>query len=253
MSEPKKHISRLKITIAYDGGAYKGWQSQKNGDTVQDRIETAFQKLTGREIRAHGSGRTDTGVHALGQVAHAQVDTDRFEPWQWRDGLNAHMPPDIRVIRARAVPETFHARYSAKGKIYRYDIWNHRILHPMQLGRVWHVKQPLNLDLLEKNAQLFVGEHDFGAFAANRGYPEKTTVRTIYSVTLTSRGPRVRLTFHGNGFMYHMVRLITGQLVRSVMANADPEEIPRKLRRGAAEKAQHACPAQGLYLVRVIY
>jgi tRNA pseudouridine38-40 synthase len=246
-------VGRLKMTVAYDGRPFRGWQSESGGNGVQDHMQRALEVLCRRPVDVQGSGRTDAGVHALAQVAHADVDSRRFPLGQWREAINAHLPPEIRVIRCTRVPKTFHARYSAVGKIYRYQIWNDRVFPPLEIGRCWHVHKPLDAARLEEHAQLLVGTHDFAAFAANRGFKEKSTVRTIEEVKMRVRGKRIALEFRGNGFLYHQVRLMAGGLVRANLPEARPDDIPWRLATGAPAKCQHAAPASGLYLVRVLY
>ena len=246
-----KHIQRLKMTIAYNGQAYQGWQSQTHGNTVQDRLESALEEILQRAVPAHGAGRTDAGVHALRQCAHADVNTDRLLPWQWRNAINAHLPPDIRILHCSATSEAFHARFSATGKHYRYNIWNATVLHPLQNGRAWHLPKKIDIETLCTNAAQFIGEHDFAAFAANRGKPGENTVRTIYSVSVKKRGSLMTLSFTGNGFLYHMVRLMVGTLVRSAHERSAPDYIHKLL--NSEGKTPFCAPACGLYLVRVLY
>ena len=252
-ADVSSHAGRLKFVVAYDGGPFQGWQSQVHRDTVQDRLEDAFSALCGGlRIVVHGSGRTDAGVHARGQVAHADVpDRRRHRPDQWRQALNAHLPPKIRVRRVRFVSTDFHARYSARGKIYRYRIWNGAVLSPFQVGRVWHFPSPLKMAVLQNAASRLIGTHDFASFAANRGHAPESTVRTIYRVDLKQSGELVTLEYEGSGFLYKMVRLLTGSIVRCAQGRASLEWIDRLLAR--REKNSFAAPAEGLCLQRVLY
>jgi tRNA pseudouridine38-40 synthase len=255
---------RLKLIVAYDGGPFRGWQSQSGGNTVQDFLESAFAKICGGEgTRVHGAGRTDAGVHALAQCAHA--DVARRAPIDWVAALNAHLPREFRVLRCARAAADFHARYSAKGKIYTYRIWNAPVLTPFELGRAWHLPgAPLDIGALKNAAAHFVGTHDFAAFAANRGKPEPDTVRTISVLNvrrkaLAPAGQLVTLVFEGDGFLYKMVRLITGALVRVAQGRAEPQWIASMLEGaaicegGRAAKSSFVAPAEGLYLTRVIY
>lgn len=251
--EAPVYVDRLKMTIAYDGRPFRGWQSEVNGNGIQDHLQRSLEIICRRPVDVQGSGRTDAGVHALGQVAHVDVRSKRFPLGQWREAINAHLPPEIRVIRCTRAPKDFHARYSAKEKIYRYVIWNDRVFPPLEIGRSFHVHKVINLEKLRADAQLLVGTHDFGAFAANRGFKEKSTIRTIHEVKVNVRGKRIALSFRGNGFFYHQVRLMAGQLVRANLPEAPPDDIAQRLAIGAPAKCQHAAPACGLYLVRVIY
>lgn len=245
---------RLRMTVAYDGRPFHGWQSQANGNTVQDRLERALSILSqGRRITVHGSGRTDAGVHAHGQVAHADVDANpSHSPARWCAAINAHLPAEIRVRAARFVSERFHARFSATGKIYRYRIWNAAVLDPFEHGRGWHVAGELDLDILRQTATSLVGTHDFAAFAANRGHRGESTVRTVHQISLRQRASLLTLEFEGSGFLYKMVRLMTGSLVRCAQGRASPDWIAALLA-GKVGKTNFAAPAEGLYLLRVLY
>jgi tRNA pseudouridine38-40 synthase len=243
---------RLKLIIAYDGAPFAGWQSQSHRNTVQDHLERAFERVMGGGERVHGAGRTDAGVHALAQCAHVNVlkslPTDR-----WVKALNALLPSAIRVLRCRYVSQDFHARLSAKGKIYRYRIWTAPILSPFEHRRAWHVVQPIDLKVLKSAAKHFVGTHDFAAFAANRGNPEPSTIRTISSVRVRQKGPCIMIEFDGDGFLYKMVRLMMGALVKCALGKMRTEEITSRLQSRKIGSARFAAPAEGLYLVRVRY
>lgn len=243
---------RLKLIIAYDGASFAGWQSQSHGNTIQDHLERAFERVTGAPVRVHGAGRTDAGVHALAQCAHVDVDK-ALAPARWTEGLNALLPPEVRVLRCHYASITFHARYSAKGKIYRYRILNSPVLPPFEYRRAWHIARPLDLTALRKAARHFAGTHDFAAFAANRGKTEETTVRTIRSVRVSLRGPLITIEFDGDGFLYKMVRLLVGALVEGALGKMRTEEITARLNSGKTNSARFVAPAEGLFLVRVRY
>ncbi len=248
-------LQRLKLLIAYDGRIFNGWQSQSGGGAIQDHIETAAEKITGSAVRIHGSGRTDAGVHALGQVAHFDVALPTHSPERWQIALNANLPPEIRVLRVTRVrggKDGFHARFSASQKNYIYRIWNDRFLHPMEIGRAWLVPHELDLAALRKGAAALIGRHDFAGFAANRGTPEKDTVRTVRSIRVRKRGPLITLNFAGDGFLYKMVRLLTGSLVRVAQGRGDADWL-RAILAGEAQKTQFAAPAEGLFLAKVFY
>ncbi len=220
------------MNIAYDGAPFAGWQSQSHRNTVQDHLERAFERILGKPARLHGAGRTDAGVHALAQCAHIDLPNDRLSAARWTDALNALLPPTIRVLRCQYVSNDFHARLSAKGKIYRYRIWLAPVLPPFK-----H----------------FVGTHNFAGFAANRGEQEKSTVRTIYSVRVRQKGPCLTIEFNGDGFLYKMVRLIVGSLVKCALGKTRIEDIAARLDSGQVGPARFAAPAEGLFLVRVRY
>lgn len=242
---------KLKLTIAYDGSSFKGWQSQPFGNTVQDVLEGTFRRITGGRVVVHGSGRTDTGVHALAQVAHVIVP-ERFPPAEWMRILNFNLPPTIRIMGCRAAPPDFHARFSARGKVYRYVIQNKTVVFPHETNRVWMVPEKLDRDLLRSTAALFVGTHDFCGFGSNRKAPGRT-VRTISRIQVTERGALIQLTFHGEGFLYRMVRLLTGAIVRVARGQDELAAVARRLHQPGSPEWEQAAPARGLFLVRVVY
>lgn len=247
--------ARLKLVLAYDGAAFAGWQSQKNGRAVQDVLEGALAKIVGQKVRVNGAGRTDAGVHALGQVAHVDLPRRSLAPERWPAALNGALPPTLRVLRAAYVSAKFHARYSARAKTYRYRIWNAAILPPLEVGRAWHVPRPLDFETMRREARAFIGRHDFASFAANRGGPKPETWRTIHLVRMSRRGARIAIEVTGDGFLYRMVRLMAGALVRAGTAQSAAGEIARRLRapEGTLPGARYVAPAEGLRLVRVRY
>jgi tRNA pseudouridine38-40 synthase len=244
---------RLKLIVAYDGAAFAGWQSQSHRNTVQDYLERVLRKISGSHVRVHGAGRTDTGVHALAQCAHVDVPRHRLPPERWTTALNALLPQTIRVLRCRFVPANFHARFSAKGKIYRYRIWSAPVLPPLEFQRGWHVPRKLDFDILKAAGGRFVGTHDFAAFAANRGHPEKNTIRKIRSVRVRQKGPCISLEFDGDGFLYKMARLMVGSMTRCALGDSTLDELSASLSSGEPVGARLVAPAEGLYLVRVRY
>jgi tRNA pseudouridine38-40 synthase len=244
---------RLKFIVAYDGAPFAGWQSQKHRNTVQDNLERAFHRIIGVPVRVHGAGRTDAGVHALAQCAHADVPSDRLSPARWIIALNALLPLAIRVLRCQFVSATFHARFSAKGKIYQYRIWAAPILAPLEFQRAWHVPKKLDFDVLKAGAGEFVGTHNFAGFAANRGHPEKDTMRTIHSVRVSRKGSRVTVEIDGKGFLYKMARLMVGELIRCATGDSTLVELRRRLAAGRTPGPRLVAPAAGLYLARVRY
>lgn len=245
--------ARLKLTVAYDGAGFAGWQSQAHQNTIQDHLERAFYRVTGKRLRVHGAGRTDAGVHALAQCAHVDLADRRLSAARWIAALNGNLPPAIRVMRCAYVSKTFHARYSAKAKIYRYRIWSARILLPLESERAWHIATPLSLSSMKAAAKTFVGKHDFAAFAASRGKKEESTIRTISSVRVRKNGPCIAIDFEGDGFLYKMVRLITGAIVQCGLGKSDVAEISRRLNSECSNAKRFVAPAAGLFLVRVRY
>lgn len=247
--------ARLKLTVAYDGAPFSGWQSQPNRNGVQDHLEKALGLICSQPIRVHGAGRTDAGVHALAQVAHADVPKDRYTAERWASALNGILPPTLRILRARYVPESFHARFSAKGKVYRYRIWRGDVTPPLEHGRVWQRREPLDCKAMTAAATLFAGRHDFRVFAANRGAPVADTTRTIRSVRLTNSGRLISIEFDGDGFLYKMVRMMVAALVEVGLSNLSPNGIRQRLARDSAAiwPRRMVAPAAGLFLVRVRY
>lgn len=252
MSAPAE-LERLRLTIAYDGRPFRGWQSQATRDGIQDHLEAAFEKLCGYRIVVNGSGRTDAGVHALAQVAHVNVPRRAREPKRWILALNAGLPPEIRVLKVQRVKDTFQARFSAKGKVYLYRIWTGPAMHPLEIGRAWHVPVELDLDLLRQAAARLTGRHDFASFAANRGHVVPDTVRTITAIEVRRRGPLLTLRFRGEGFLYKMVRLLTGSIIRCAQGRAPVQWLDDLLKSKGATKTHFVAPAEGLYLEKVIY
>lgn len=246
-------MPRLKLTVAYHGTAFAGWQSQAHRNAVQDEVERALRKICGAHVRVQGAGRTDAGVHALGQCAHVDLPDSRLSAGNWTTALNATLPPTVRVLRCRFVSPQFHARFSATGKTYRYRIWSAPILPPLELNRVWHVPQPLDVDLLTAAGRMFVGKHDFAAYAANRGKKEECTVRTISALKVRQRAANVAIEISGDGFLYKMVRLMVGAMIRVALDKMGVEEIASGLQTGRANRSRYVAPAHGLYLVKVWY
>lgn len=249
-------MRRLKIKAAYDGRPFNGWQSQPDGNTVQDFIQAAIARIC--KIPAatvHGSGRTDAGVHALGQVAHFDLDPgNSMDTNAWMRALNANLPASIRVLHCAETSPDFHARFSAKGKTYRYEIDTTGVQMPLRSGLAWHLSAPVDVDRLRLAAAYLIGEHDFAPFAANRGDGSGgCTVRTIFSIDILGNDTTLTLTFSGNGFLYKMVRLLTGALLRCALGREEPEWIASLLAHPDGEKSTYCAPADGLYLIEVDY
>ncbi|MDQ2659053.1 MAG: tRNA pseudouridine(38-40) synthase TruA [Verrucomicrobiota bacterium] len=247
--------SRLRFAVAYDGAPFAGWQSQANGNAVQDHLEKAFATIACTTVRVHGAGRTDAGVHALAQIAHVDLPAKNIPAWQWVEALNGALPSTIRVLSCRYVGVKFHARFSATGKVYRYRIWNAPVLPPLEAGRAWQVQAALDFAAIVEEAKMFVGTHDFAGFAANGGQPETNTIRTIDAVRLRRSGRSITIEISGDGFLYKMVRLMVGALVRQGRGQARAGEIVERLQFPARfrTRARLVAPAAGLYLVRVRY
>ena len=211
----------------------------------------AFRKISGEIVRVHGAGRTDAGVHALAQCAHVDV-LKKLLPKQWTRALNSVLPPTIRILRAMQATSTFHARFSAKGKVYRYRIWSGAVLPPFEHGRAWHVPRDLDPGCMRDAAKILVGKHDFGGFAANRRPAERNRVRTMRLIKISRSGAVVTVEFEADGFLYKMARLITGELVDCGSHKSSPKRVAERLSGGVGGR-RIAAPACGLFLVRVRY
>lgn len=254
---------RFALTIAYDGRPFEGWQSQRGGNTVQDQLLGALKQIDPEIQNVHGSGRTDSGVSAAGQVAHFDpADGSSLDAEAWQRALNTKLPKTIRVMASREVSEDFHARFSAIGKTYRYRLWRDRILPPLEHGLAWRVRPTLDLDHLRAALRLLQGEHDFRAFAANRGDGKdadrdcRRNISSIRAEVSPNDSPLLSLHFDGSGFLYKMVRLLVGTAVRHAeQADKLPlTEIERLLTCPEEnEKAPFCAPADGLSLVSVQY
>jgi tRNA pseudouridine38-40 synthase len=207
----------------------------------------------GGKIRVHGAGRTDTGVHALGQCAHLDLPTSKFAPDQLRAALNAVLPPAIRILRCQPVASTFHARFSATGKVYRYRIWNGPVLPPLEFGRAWHVPHSLDPEPLRHALSCFRGRHDFAGFAANRGQQPEETVRTIKTARLSWRGSCLTMEFEGDGFLYKMVRMMVGAIVLCGQGKLTAAAIRQRFEGPLPVGPRLVAPAAGLFLIRVRY
>ena len=243
------------MTIAYDGTAYAGWQVQKTGLGVQQKIEEAFQKLFPSVKRIHGSSRTDTGVHALGMVAHVEIPVKEFrmEMRKLPLALNANLPADIRVMSATRCHADFHARFDAAGKQYRYFVWNQPSMNPLLRLQAWHVPLELNLEAMRRAAPHLVGKHDFKSFAASRNYAMETTVRTLTRCEIQKRGPMITFIIEGDGFLYKMCRGIVGTLVQIGRGKFTSDELKGMLAAKDRREAGMSAPAHGLVLWKVFY
>jgi tRNA pseudouridine38-40 synthase len=246
---------RLKLTIAFDGTNYAGWQVQKSGVAVQEVIEKALKNIFHIELRLHGSSRTDSGVHARGMIAHFDIPRAKFNmvPRKLSLALNAHLPEDIRIMRAARVSSNFHARFNAAGKQYRYFIYNHPAMDPLLRTQAWHMPQPLDVAKMRQAARAFIGKHDFEAFAANRGYKMESTVRTVTRCEIRRSGPLFTVIIEGDGFLYKMCRGIVGTLVQVGQNKFAPTVISEMIAAKDRRAAGMSAPAHGLILWKVFY
>ncbi len=251
MSAPLK----FKLIIAYDGTNYSGWQIQKIGLGVQQKVEEALVKIFPNVKRIHSSSRTDTGVHALGMVAHVEIPKLEFKMAVNKLALaiNAHLPPDIRVMAATRCTGKFHARFDAKGKQYRYFIWNHFAMNPLLRQQAWHVGLQLDLKAMRAAAKFFLGKNDFKSLAGTRSYEMESTVRTLSRCEIRKSGELLTVMIEGDGFLYKMCRGIVGTLVQVGQGKIAASEIPKILASKDRRVAGMTAPAHGLVLWKVFY
>jgi tRNA pseudouridine38-40 synthase len=249
------HPVKIKLVLAYDGTAYEGWQVQKIGTGIQEKVEEALAKLFPAKPRLHSSSRTDTGVHALGMVAHFEIPRPEFKMTLRKLPLaiNAWLPEDIRVLRAARAGREFHARFDAKGKEYRYFVWNHPGMNPLMRHTAWHVPRSLDLKAMRAAAACFVGRHDFQSFAANPGYERASTIRRITRCDIQRKGSLLRFIIEGDGFLYRMCRGMVGTLVQVGLGRFQPAQVQSMLAQRDRRVAGMSAPAHGLVLWRVRY
>jgi tRNA pseudouridine38-40 synthase len=250
-------VNRIKfrLTIAYDGAHYAGWQVQKIGIGVQQKIEEALGRLFPSRPRLHSSSRTDTGVHALGMVAHFEIPQAEFKmpvP-KLALALNAFLPEDIRVLAASRCDAAFHARFDAIGKQYRYLVWNHMAMNPLLRHQAWQVPQALDFARMRSAAKVFLGKHDFKSFAGNRHYQMETTVRTLTRCDIKRQGPLLTFIIEGDGFLYKMCRGIVGTLVQLGRGRFSEADLKHMLAAKDRRAAGMTAPAKGLVLWKVTY
>ena len=238
--------------LQYEGTRYQGWQKQDTtNNTIQGKLEDILTKMTGVPTKIHGSGRTDAGVHATAQVANFSLESAK-EPEKIMEYINQYLPEDIRVVEIEKVSQRFHSRLNAKEKIYTYRIDNGRIPNVFWRKYTYYLDQHLDLRAMREAADYLSGTHDFKAFCSNRRI-KKSTVRTIYSISIEQEDPIIKITFRGNGFLYHMVRLLTGTLLEVGLGMRKASDIPGIIESKERENAGTLVPAQGLFLEKVIY
>ena len=255
----------IKLTVAYDGTDFVGWQRQLNGRSVQEDLETVLERIEGHPVAVTGAGRTDAGVHALGQIASVTLDRGLDETTLVR-ALNGTLPDDVRIIGAAGAADGFDARSCATGKLYRYRIVTGPTVSPFERRHAWHVPQALDCDAMREAGSLLRGEHDFAAFRA-KGGSVRTSVRRIDRLEVLDRqdvedrldrvalgaGRLVTIEVEGNGFLRHMVRAIVGTLVEVGSGRRAPRDVARPVRSLDRADAGPTAPARGLFLVRVTY
>jgi tRNA pseudouridine38-40 synthase len=256
-------LKNIKLTISYDGSDYSGWQRQKDKKTIQGIIEEAIRKITGEtDLKLYGSGRTDAGVHAIGQVANfktrSNIPIDR-----WPLILNNLLPRDIRIKFAKKVDNDFHARYDAKSKVYKYYIMNKLTKSKLFTAKdtflsryCYYVNDSLDIEKMKKTAQYLIGNHDFSALSClnqNKNKLPKDRVRNIKHITIVKRGKLVSFTIEADAFLYKMARIIVGTLIDFSRNKREPEEIREILKNRDNQKSGNVVPANGLYLVKIKY
>lgn len=248
-------MNRFKLIIAYDGTAYEGWQVQKIGTGVQQKIEEALARLFPSRPRVHSSSRTDTGVHALGMVGHFDVPQAEcsMSPRKLALALNAWLPADVRVLQASRAAPRFHARFDAAGKQYRYFVWNHAAMNPLVRRTAWHVPRPLDAAAMRRAALHFRGRHDFQSFAANPGYAKESTIRELWRCEVKKSGALLTFIIEGDGFLYKMCRGIVGTLVQVGLGKFSAEAIKGIMANRDRRLAGMTAPAHGLVLWKVFY
>lgn len=255
-------MRNFKVILQYEGTRYQGWQKQESTEnTIQGKLEALLSKMTGSKVEVQGSGRTDAGVHAVGQVANFHIDTMK-EPSQIMDYMNFYLPGDIAVISIEEMGERFHSRLNAKGKTYMYRVLNTSVPHVFDRNFVYVVEEKLDLEAMRRAASFLEGTHDFKAFTSLKK-SKKSTIRTVDSIKIEESESGIygsggvleelRFTFSGDGFLYHMVRIMMGTLLEVGMHKRRPEEIPDILKCGCRENAGELVPAKGLILMEVRY
>lgn len=245
-------MKRIKCELMYDGSRFSGYQSQPKDRTVQQEVERALWKIHKKTpVKTHASGRTDAGVHAMGQIIH--FDTPIEMPAErWARALNGVLPDDISVKRTEEVPETFHARYSVTGKEYRYRIYRTAYRDPFRTVHAYHYPYPLDVERMKRAAAHLLGEHDFTSFCSTKTDKENK-VRTVTDISFLEQGDDLEIRFAGTGFLYNMVRIMTGTLIKVGNGRLEPDEVAHILAARDRNRAAQTAPAEGLYLWSVHY
>ena len=250
--EPKV---KLKLDVAFEGTRYHGWQAQANAFTVQQCLEKALRNFFPSVRRVHGAGRTDTGVHALGMVAHVEIPPAemRLTVRELPLALNSALPKDIRIMKVCEVDLGFHAQYDCLSKEYRYQIWNHRSANPLLHSTAWHVPGRLDLQSMREAARLLVGKRDFRALSASHSYEIEDTVRELYQCRVKSVESLIVVVMIGDGFLYKMCRVIVGLLLRVGKGKMLPKDVIEVLNERKRNDQVMTAPAHGLVLYKVKY
>ena len=241
----------IKLTVAYDGTDFVGWQRQESGTSIQGLIETALSEIEGTPVTLHGAGRTDAGVHALAQVASARI-ASAIADSQLLRALNAHLPDAVRVTSVATMQDDFHARFSSIAKSYEYRIWNGRTLPPFIRLYAWHISDALDVEEMREGTRAIVGEHDFAAFRGAGGV-NHTTVRTISAADWIADGDALTFEISGTGFLRYMVRSLVGTLVEIGRGARPADDMARLLTSPQRSEVGRTAPPHGLFLVKVDY
>jgi tRNA pseudouridine38-40 synthase len=245
-------MRNLRLLVAYDGSAFAGWQRQEGFASVQQSLEEAVAQVTGEKVTVHGAGRTDAGVHALGQVAHFRSATSLPDE-RILHALNAHLPPSVTVRGVSTAAPDFHARFSARGKRYVYRLVATPLRPPLARELIAWIPYRLDVARMRQGAAYLVGEHDFASFATEPRRPRASTVRRVQHLHLVSRRERVDLFIQGDGFLYNMVRAVAGSLIEVGRGKREPAWIRDVLEAKDRKRGGPTAPPQGLYLLRVLY
>lgn len=245
-------MKNYKIIIQYDGTRYKGWQVQKATEmTIQGKIQDVLTAMTGQEVEVIGSGRTDAGVHAYGQVANFHVP-EHFDAQEILEYLNHYLPMDIAVLSIEEVEERFHARYQAVSKTYMYRIHTSNVPNVFERKYMYTYTEPLDMERMKKAASLMLGTHDFAAFCGNKKM-KKSTVRTVTDITFVQTANEIAISYTGDGFLQNMIRIMTGTLIEVGNGTKEPEDLLRILESKTRENAGYTVPPEGLILKEVVY
>ena len=245
-------MRNFRLLLAYDGSRYRGWQRLGDSDhTIQGKLEQVLSRMVQAPVEVIGSGRTDAGVHAMGQTANFHCETDLSCP-EIMAYLRQYLPEDIGVISVLEADPRFHSRYNAAEKTYRYRIWNSDLPCVFERRYVWQVAEPLHVEAMSRAAEKFLGTHDFLAFCSNKHF-KKSSVRTITDFRVERMGPEIWFTVTGDGFLYHMVRITVGTLLAVGKGEMGQDDIPRMMESRNRELAGETVPAKGLCLMEVRY
>ncbi|MBI3354782.1 MAG: tRNA pseudouridine(38-40) synthase TruA [Nitrospirae bacterium] len=244
-------FKNIKLIIEYDGTGYHGWQHQPRHISIQQAIKEKIEIIAKKKINLIGASRTDAGVHAIAQAANFRTRS-RMNEGEWQRALNSLLPPDIVIKKVDIVPPDFHARFSAKGKIYKYLILNQPVPSALYRNHAWHIPYPLKVNEMRKAAKSLIGRHDFSSFRASSCSADNP-VRTIKKLTITKKNGFIKFIIEADAFLHHMVRNIVGTLVEVGIGKLPPDAIKTILRARDRKKAGRTAPPQGLFLVKVIY